>query len=87
MSNLVIIPSTFMLKHEAAISFLKARGMEEAFKLCQSLIEEFEPGCGMWKEDSFWIDELNNYNFNVVGTMLMAETGFNTEIILEALNK
>lgn len=79
----------FMLKHEAVVALLKAREPEEAFKLCQSLIEEFVPGYCMWKSDSFWADELNDYNFNVVGTMLLAETGFNknTDFVLEALNK
>lgn len=78
-----------MLKHEAAIAFLKAHEMEQAFKLCQSLIEEFEPGCDMWKSNLFWADELNQYNFNVVGTMLLAESGFNsnTDLVLEMLNK
>lgn len=89
MSDLVTIPSIFMLKHEAAVTFLKAREMKEASKLCQSLIEEFEPGFGMWESDSFWANELNDYNFNVVGSLLLAETGFdqNTDIVLEALNK
>ncbi|XP_022173475.1 uncharacterized protein LOC111035945 isoform X1 [Myzus persicae] len=88
-SDLVTIPPMFMLKHEAAVALLKARKPEEAFKLCQSLIEEYEPGYGMWKSGSFWADELNGYNFNVVGTMLLAETGFNknTDMVLEALNK
>ncbi|VVC24188.1 Hypothetical protein CINCED_3A000914 [Cinara cedri] len=88
-SDLVTIPSTFMLRHEAAVALLKAREMDEAFKLCQSLIGEFEPGCGMWESDSFWANELNDYNFNVIGTMLLAETGLNknTNIVLEALNK
>lgn len=88
-SNLVVIPPMFMLKHEAAVALLKARKSEEAFKLCQSLVEEYEPGYNMWKSGSFWADELNDYNFNVVGTMLLAETGFNknTDIVLEALNK
>lgn len=89
MSNLVTIPSIFILKHEAAVTFLKAREMKEASKLCQSLIEEFEPGFDMWESDSFWANELNNYNFNVIGSLLLAETGFDqsTEIVLEALNK
>jgi len=88
-SDLVTVPPMFMLKHEAAVALLKARKPEEAFKLCQSLIEEYEPGYSMWKSGSFWADELNDYNFNVVGTMLLAETGFNknTDIVLEALNK
>lgn len=88
-SDLITIPSMFMLKHEAAVALLKAHKPEEAFKLCKSLIEEYEPGYSMWKSDSFWADELNDYNFNVVGTMLLAETGFNknTDIVLEALNK
>lgn len=78
-----------MLRHEAAIALLKAHEMDEAFKLCQSLIEEFEPGCGMWESDSFWANELNDYNFNIVGTLLLAETGLNNNIniVLEALNK
>lgn len=78
-----------MLKHEAAVVLLKAHETEETFKLCQSLIEDFVPGCGLWKSDSFWADELNDYNYNVVGTMLLAETccSKNTDIILEALNK
>lgn len=78
-----------MLKHEAAIALIKAHEMEEAYQLCQSLIEEFEPRCDMWKSDSFWANELNEYNFNVVGTMLLAESGFNynTDLVLEMLNK
>ncbi|XP_027852543.2 uncharacterized protein LOC114131500 isoform X2 [Aphis gossypii] len=88
-SDLVTMPPMFMLKHEAAIALIKAHKLEESFKLCQALVEEYEPGYGMWKSDSFWADELNSYNFNVVGTMLLAETGFNknTDIVLEALNK
>lgn len=88
-SDLVTIPSIFMLKNETVVAFLKAREMKDAFELCQSLIKEFEPGFDMWKSDSFWANELNNYNFNVVGSLLLAETGFehNTEIVLEALNK
>jgi len=88
-SDLVTMPPMFMLKHEAAIALIKAHKLEESFKLCQALIEEYEPGYGMRKSDSFWADELNSYNFNVVGTMLLAETGFNknTDIVLEALNK
>lgn len=78
-----------MLGHEAAVALIKAHQMDEAFSLCQSLIGEFEPGCGMWESDSFWANELNGYTFNVVGTMLLAETGFskNIDIVLEALNK
>lgn len=77
-----------MLQHEAAVTLLKAHETEEAFKLCRSLIEEFEPGCGMWKSESFWANELNDYNFNVIGTMLLAEIGHkNTNIVLESLNK
>lgn len=90
-SDLVTIPSTFMLKHEAAVALLKAKELEEAFKLCRSLIEDFVPDCGLWKGDSFWVIELNNYSFNVIGTMLLAETGFgfieNVDFVLEALNK
>lgn len=78
-----------MLGHEAAVALIKAHKMDEAFNLCQSLVREFEPGCGMWESDSFWANELNGYNFNVVGTMLLAETGFNKnfDIVLEALNR
>lgn len=61
--------------------------MQHAFELCQSLIEGLEPGCGVWKSDSYWAEELNSYNFNVVGAMLLAETGFNSDIVLEALNR
>lgn len=88
-SNLVTVPTNFMLQHEAVVVLIKAQEIEEAFKLCQSLIGEFEPGCGLWKSDLFWADELNDYNFNVLGTMLLAETGLNknTETVLEALNK
>jgi len=88
-SNLVIIPSTFMVKHEAAVALLKAHKMEEAFKLCQSSVEDFVPRCGLWESDSYWANELNNYDFNVVGTMLLAETGLskNDDFVLEALNK
>lgn len=88
-SDLVTVPTVFMLKHETIVALLKAHEMEEAFKLCQTVIEEFEPGCIMWKSDSFWASELNNYDFNVVGAMLLAETGFNknTDVVLEALNK
>lgn len=88
-SDLVTIPSTFMLTHETVVVLIKAHEIEEAFKLCRSLIENFEPGCGLWKSDSFWADELNSYNFNVVGTILLAETCYNkyTDIVLEALNK
>ncbi|XP_025198606.1 uncharacterized protein LOC112596938 [Melanaphis sacchari] len=88
-SDLVVIPPMFMLKHEAAVALLKAHKPEESFKLCQTLVEEYEPGCDMWKSDSFWADELNDYNFNVIGTMLLAETCLNknTDIVLEALNK
>jgi hypothetical protein len=88
-SNLVTVPTNFMLQHEAVVVLIKAQEIELAFKMCQSLIGEFEPGCGLWKSDSFWADELNDYNFNVVGTMLLAETGLNknTDTVLEALNK
>jgi len=84
-----MIPSTFMLKHEAAVVLLKAHEMEEAFKLCRSSIEDFIPRYGLWKSDEFWADELNDYDFNVVGTMLLAETSFNknADFVLEALNK
>lgn len=88
-SDLVTIPSIFMLKHEAAVALLKAHEMKEASELCQSLIKEFEPGFGLWKSDSFWANELNDYNFNIVGSLLLAEAGLdkNTEIVLAALNK
>lgn len=88
-SNLVTVPTNFMLRHEAVVVLIKAQEIEEAFKLCQSLIGEFEPGCGLWEGDSFWADELNDYNFNVIGTMLLAETDLNknTDTLLEALNK
>lgn len=88
-SNLVTVPTSFMLQHEAVVVLIKAKEIEEAFKLCQSLVEEFEPGCGLWKSDSFWADELNDYNCNVLGTVLLAETGLNKnpETVLEALNK
>lgn len=78
-----------MLKHEAAVALLKAHEMDKAFKMCQSLIEEYEPGCNMWESDSFWADELNNYNFNVVGAMLLTESSINknADLVLEALNK
>lgn len=86
---MVTVPTTFMLKHETIVALLKAREMDEAFKLCQIVIEEFEPGCNMWKSGSFWASELNDYDFNVIGAMLLAETGFNknTDVVLEALNK
>lgn len=88
-SDLVTIPSNFMLKHEAAVVLIKAHETEETFKLCKSLIEDFEPGCGLWKSDSFWANELNDYNYNIVGSMLLAETccSTNSDIVLEALNK
>jgi len=78
-----------MLRHEAVVVLLKAHEMEEAFNLCHSLIEEFEPECGMWNGDLFWANELNSYKCNVVATMLLAETGVNknTDKVLEALNK
>lgn len=78
-----------MLQHEAAVALLKANEPEEAFKLCQSLVDEFEPGCGLWKSDLFWADELNDYGLNIVGTMLLAEASLNknTDVVLEALNK
>lgn len=88
-SDLVQIPSNFMLQHEAVVALLKANEMEEAFKLCQLLINNFEPGCNMWKSDSFWANELNSYSFNVIGAMLMAETALNrnTDTVLEVLTK
>lgn len=78
-----------MLQHETAVTLLKAHEVGEAFKLCRLLIDDFEPGCGMWKSDSFWANELNDYNCNVIATMLLAEIGVhkNPDIVLESLNK
>lgn len=88
-SDLVQIPSNFMLQHEAVVALIKANEMEEAFKLCKSLISDFESGCNMWKSDLFWANELNSYSFNVIGAMLMAETALNrnTDTVLEVLTK
>ncbi|XP_050441484.1 uncharacterized protein LOC126846251 [Adelges cooleyi] len=88
-SELVPMPSNFMLRCEAAVAFLKAHEMSKAFTLCHSLIEEYDCGFGMWKSDSFWANELNSYDFNVVGALLLAETGIfqESDTILNALNK
>ncbi|XP_050523834.1 uncharacterized protein LOC126895701 isoform X2 [Daktulosphaira vitifoliae] len=88
-SKLIPIPSNFMLKNEAVIIFLKAHEMNKAFTVGQNLIEEYDYGCDMWISNLFWANELNSYNYNVIGSLLLAETGFiqHSDIILGALNK
>jgi hypothetical protein len=64
----------------SSFSSYKSSRNRRTFNLCQFFIEEFEAGCSLWKSDSFWVDEIIDYNSNVVGTMLLAEVGLNKNI-------